>query len=92
MAQAFQYREAIEELNQAIDLAPALAIAYNARGFAWFKLHELTRAIEDLDTAIRLNPRYANAYHIRGVVRRALGDRAGAEQDAALEWALTVKP
>jgi tetratricopeptide (TPR) repeat protein len=70
-----QYREAIDELNVSIGLAPDLAIAYNARGFARLKLGDYARAIEDLDRAIRLNPNYTDAYRIRRAAQNALGGR-----------------
>jgi Tfp pilus assembly protein PilF/uncharacterized protein (DUF2141 family) len=73
--QAMQYREAIDELNVSIGLAPDLAIAYNARGFARLKLGDYARAIEDLDRAIRLNPNYTDAYRIRRAAQNALGGR-----------------
>jgi len=73
--------EAITELNAAISIDPAFALAYNARGFTWFKLHDYPRAIQDLDTAIRLKPNYANAYQIRSLARQAAGNTEGSASD-----------
>jgi len=73
--------EAITELNAAISIDPNFALAYNARGFTWFKLHDYPRAIQDLDTAIRLNPKYANAYQIRSLARQAAGNTEGSASD-----------
>ena len=83
LSQEHRYREAIVELTLALRLAPDLALALNARGYALFMLHDCARAIEDLDQAIRLNPGYANAYHIRGIARRTIGDAPGAAADLA---------
>ena len=83
-----RYVEAIVDLSEALQMAPGSATAYNARGFAWLKLHQLRRALDDLDQAIRLNPNYTNAYHNRAVVRRALGDLSGAEADRRHEAGL----
>jgi hypothetical protein len=78
---AQRYREAVAELTEAIRLAPDFAMAFNARGFAMFKLHEPANAIEDLDHAILLDPGYANAYRIRAVAKDSIGDAAGAAVD-----------
>ena len=87
-----RYVEAIVELSEALRIAPGSATAYNARGFAWLKLHQLNRALDDLDQAIRLRPNYTNAYHNRAVVRRALGDLSGAEADRRHETGAYVNP
>ncbi|MGJ5815263.1 hypothetical protein [Paludibaculum fermentans] len=80
-----QYQAAIAELGEAIRMEPGYALAYNARGFAWYLLHDLSSAIADLDRAIALNPNYANAYRNRAVVRKAAGDLPGAEADRRRE-------
>jgi tetratricopeptide (TPR) repeat protein len=81
LSAAGRYREAIAELTEALRIAPDFAVAFNARGFAWFKLHRLPLALKDLDQAILLNPKYANAYRIRGVVRKSMGNARGAAAD-----------
>ena len=80
-----RYVDAIFDLSEALRVAPRSATAYNARGFAWFKLHQLRRALEDLDQALQLNPNYTNAYHNRAAVKRALGDLSGAQADRRRE-------
>ena len=76
LSAAGRYREAIVELTEALRLAPDFALAFNARGFARFKLHDWAGAIKDLDQAILLNPKYANAYRIRAVARKSMGAAA----------------
>jgi hypothetical protein len=72
-----RYREAIVELSAALDQDPNFTLALNARGFAYYLLHNYQRAIVDFDAAIRLNPRYVNAYLNRSKARMAAGDAAG---------------
>ena len=81
LTQAGNYRGAIAELGEAIRLAPDFALAYNARGYAWFLLRDYAAAIEDLSQAIRLNPNYANAHQLRGLAKKASGDLSGAAED-----------
>jgi hypothetical protein len=52
LSKSGRYREAIVELTEALRIAPDLALAFNARGFALVMLHDWARAIEDLDKAI----------------------------------------
>jgi tetratricopeptide (TPR) repeat protein len=80
-AKAGRYADAVAEFTEAIRLAPELALAWNARGFARLMLHDCAGAKDDLDRAILLNPGYADAYKIRAAARRATGDRAGAAAD-----------
>ena len=81
LSAAGRYREAIAELTEALRIAPDFALAFNARGFAWFKLHDWPWALKDLNQAIRLNPKYVNAYRIRAFVRKSMGDARGAVAD-----------
>jgi len=76
-----EFHKAVDELTEALKLKPDFPLALNARGFAYFRLRDYKRAIADLDEAIRLDPRYSNAYRNRAAARRALGDKAGAEED-----------
>jgi len=81
LIKAGQNREAIPEFSEAIRLAPSSASAFNARGYAWYLLHNYAAAIEDLTQAIRLKPNYSNAYQIRGWAKKALRDTSGAAAD-----------
>jgi Flp pilus assembly protein TadD len=57
----------ISELDQAIQLDPDDAEAYNNRGNAFRQNGDLERAIRDYDRAIQLNPNDAYAYINRGL-------------------------
>ena len=83
MIQEERFAEAIEPLSQAVKLDPFLATAFNARGYAYFRLKKLPQAIADFDQAIKLNPVYANAYTNRSGAKRAAGDKTGADADQA---------
>ena len=83
MLQDGRFEEAVEDLTEAVKLNPALPEAYNARGFAYFRLKRYAAAIGDFDEAIRLRPAYPNAYTNRSAARRAAGDKSGASEDEA---------
>ena len=82
----------MEDLTEAVKVNPALPEAYNARGFAYFRLKRYAAAIADFDEAVKLNPAYANAYTNRSAARRAAGDKSGASEDEAKARALLEKP
>jgi len=73
-----RYREAIEELSQAIELDPASAKAYNNRGSAYHYLDQQERAIQDFNEAIHLNPEYALVYYNQGSAYKELGKKTEA--------------
>ena len=58
--------EAILAYNNAIELDPLYAVAYNNRGNAYMALQQYERAIEDHNRGIELNPQVAIAYYNRG--------------------------
>jgi Flp pilus assembly protein TadD len=83
LIQEERFAEAIEPLSQAVKLDPFLATAFNARGYAYYRLKKLPQAIADFDQAIKLNPLYGNAYTNRSGAKRAAGDKTGADADQA---------
>ena len=60
--------EAIEIYSQAIELNPHHAFAYNNRGIAYDRNHEVNKALEDYGKAIQLKNDYVEAYYNRGTV------------------------
>ena len=86
------FAEAIEQFTQALKIDPSLSLAYNARGYALFRLKLFKEAIKDFDEAIRLNPNYANAYMNRSATRRTMGDKTGADADQAKAKQALQKP
>jgi len=59
-------KEAIDDFNESIQLAPDNAIVYNNRGNALMDLGHPEEAIKDFDRAIALDPSYGAAYNNRG--------------------------
>lgn len=59
-------REAIDDFNESIQLAPDNAIVYNNRGNALMDLGHPAEAIKDFDRAIALEPAYGAAFNNRG--------------------------
>jgi tetratricopeptide (TPR) repeat protein len=86
-----RFEEAIEQLNGAIKLDPAMSLAYNARGYAHMRMLQYQEALSDFDVAIMLNPDYANAYMNRSSARRLTANITGADADAAKLKELTAK-
>jgi len=81
LLQEQHWSEAIVQFDQALKLDPSLSLAYNARGYAHYRLKHFAEAMRDFDEAIRLNPNYANAYLNRSALRKTVGDKAGADAD-----------
>ena len=68
-----------------------MAPAYNGRGVAHLRLKQYAEASADFDAAIRLYPGFIDAYVNRSAARRAAGDQAGADADAAKARELAAK-
>ncbi|MEH2234849.1 tetratricopeptide repeat protein [Nostoc sp.] len=71
--EAGNYEEAVKDFNQAIELDPKNALAYNRRGNAYYRLGDYEQAQADSSQAIALNPQDANAYFDRGFALSELG-------------------
>lgn len=67
-----QYRSAIRDFSQAIELNPAYGVAYLNRGAAYERIGDSRKAIQDYDESIRLQPRFL-AYYNKGVAYINLG-------------------
>ncbi len=76
-----EYRGAIADFNQALQINPNEAQSYHNRGNARFKLGEIQGAMEDFTQALRLNPKDAKAYYNRGVAYSKRGDKQRAIED-----------
>jgi tetratricopeptide (TPR) repeat protein len=87
---AGDYRQAIEEFNQALRLNPTCSEAHYNVALAHSKLGEHQWALEGYEQALRLNPRYAEAYLNRGNVHYRLNQLREAMQD--YESALAINP
>ena len=61
-----QYKEAVENYTQAIQLQSNTALFYNNRGCAYGGLGEYDKAISDYNKAIELDSFNSTAYHNRG--------------------------
>ena len=61
-----QYREALADLNRAIQYNKNSANFFNMRGIILNAMEEYDAAIGDFDTALKLDKNYVNAYHNRG--------------------------
>lgn len=68
------YKGAIADLNQSIQLQPDYANAYYNRGITKHYLKDYQGAITDYTQAIQLQPNFAGAYSGRGVTRHELQD------------------
>ena len=82
-----KYKEAIEKYDEAIELNPVFAEAYNNRGLAKGDLKQYQEAIADYEKAIELDPNDADAYNNRGIAKNNLGQpqEAIADYNKAIE-------
>ncbi|AFW95420.1 TPR repeat-containing protein [Anabaena sp. 90] len=75
------YKGAIDDWTQAININPNYAKAYFNRGLARYHLGDKQSAIDDWTQAIRINPNYADTYYSRGLAHSELGDNQSAIDD-----------
>lgn len=74
------YAEAVNDLDRAIGLDPKSADAFVFRASAQRFLDRLDAAGADLERALALDPEHAEGLLEHGIVRRLLGDDAGARK------------
>ena len=84
------FNRAIEDYDQAIQLNPTMATAFDNRGRAYSEQNQIGRAIADYDEAIRLNPNSAVALHNRCWARVVIGHLTDALSDC--NEALRINP
>ena len=73
-----QYDEAIRQLNRAIQLDPAGAIAYNALGIAYLEKPDYPRALTAFEDSTSRAPLWAYAWHNKALAEIQMGDYRGA--------------
>jgi len=73
--------EALEYLEQQIQLNPREIANYNDRATMWFELGNYDSAIADYTRALRLNPNLASVYNSRGIAYFRKGDFEQAVED-----------
>ena len=76
-----ELKEAIDDFNKSIQLAPDNATVYNNRGNALMDLGHPDEALKDFDRAITLSPNYGAARNNRGNARMQLAQYDPAFQD-----------
>lgn len=73
--------EALALLNQAIEVAPELALAYQRRAELLAAANHHAEAIADLDRVLEMQPKDARVLNTRGYLRMARNDLTGAMED-----------
>ncbi|MDZ8133711.1 MAG: tetratricopeptide repeat protein [Nostoc sp. DedQUE04] len=86
------YRGAIANYNQALQINPNNPDAYFRRGAAYNELKDYPTAFKDFEQVIRLTPKNAIAYAYRGYVRAQLKDYQGALADGEKAISLNDDP
>ncbi len=81
LATAKNYWEAVDDLNRALELAPARPDLLTLRASAYRYLDAFDLAREDLALALSRAPNNPDALLERGMLRRLAGDEAGARDD-----------
>jgi tetratricopeptide (TPR) repeat protein len=74
---------ALKDCDQALVLRPDFVAALDSRAFVLLRLNRLEEALAAYDAAIVKEPNHAWPYFGRGIVKKRLGDGAGAEADIA---------
>ena len=76
-----EYGNALNDMNEAIRLAPESEALHLSRGAVYDQKGEFDSAIADYTEAARLNPKSVAAYHCRGLAHDAKGENAKAIED-----------
>ena len=76
-----QYKEAIEDFTQAININSKYADAYFLRGCTYSDIGNYQEAIADYTCTIKITPKYIDAYNNRGHILAVEEDYKGAISD-----------
>jgi tetratricopeptide (TPR) repeat protein len=68
------YREAIDELSQAVEEEPSLTVAHTSLGVAYHRLGEDDRALACYETALKIDPIHAEAHYFRANILYSHGN------------------
>jgi tetratricopeptide (TPR) repeat protein len=82
--------EEIQYYTEAIHLLPSFSMAYNNRGWCYFKQNKVDLAIQDYNQAIKSDPKNYYPYANRAVIRYEKGDLDGVISDCSA-W-IQIKP
>jgi len=74
-------REALADLDKALELSPEATTALHVRATAYTALGDLRAAIRDYDRVLELKPDHAPALNNRGNLKKQRGDLKGAYED-----------
>lgn len=85
-----QHRQALVNINSAIQLEPQCAKYYTMRASIWSSIDQDEKAKSDLDFAILLEPYLAQAYFARSIIYQTMGDSKLAIKD--LKKAIELRP
>ena len=68
------YRDALSEVNIALEANPNLAIAYGRRGSIYYKLGDVRRATLNWNVALQLDPEFTEIYEMLKAFREQFGE------------------
>jgi tetratricopeptide (TPR) repeat protein len=74
-----QYNHLIEYLLQIN--SPSLSLAYNKRGYAYFRTHQWQKCVDDNTRALEVDPKCIEAYRDRMEAYDILGMRSESDED-----------
>ncbi len=89
-AEYFNFKGALDDLNEAIALNPRYIKAYTYRGYVKDELDDYKGALADYNTAVSLKGDDYEAYARRGALKKRYRDYDGAIED--LDLAIQYKP
>lgn len=89
---AKKWKEAVADMNEAIQHRPAFADYYDKRGSFHYNLGQFEEALKDFSEAIRLDPKQPAFFLHRGYAHQALGREDEAVEDFAKTQRAGGKP